>query len=170
MMNSKEERCDAEVIDLVGSVIKTKYRVETGMTENEDFETDLLLYTSAGTKSIEVKSRNRNYYPSKKFPVTPEQFGDGNIIVLNADCDGGVSKWDKIISGVYDGFIAYDKPTKTLYLFSIHDLIKANKGHCTMEQNHNKNKKMWIKGGCKRRKEDKVVISLSEATRIINIT
>lgn len=163
------ERCDRTTIELVGRIIKERYNVETGMTEHEDHFTDLILYTTAGTKNIEVKSKNQNYYYSWKFPISPEQFGDGNIIVLNADSDGGECKWDKILNGKYQGFIVYDKPTKTLYLFSIPDLLKADMGKCKMLQNHNTDKTMWEQGGYKRRWETKEIINLNKATKKIGL-
>lgn len=158
-------RKDKETIELVGEILKDKYKVHTGMTPNEDYLTDLILYTSAGTKQIEVKSKKyKKAYITTAVTITPEQLGDGNIIYLNKTAFGGQSKWNKIEAGLYDGLAVYDKCHKKIYLFNVNDILKAKKGECKMFQHHTKElsdrRKTW---------EEKIIIDLNKATKIIDL-
>ena len=156
-------RKDKHTIEKVGGIIKELYGIETGMTPNEDFLTDLQLYTSAGTKQIEVKSkRYEKAFITSSVTITEEELGDGNIIFLNKTAFKGKSKWDKIENGTYDGLAVYDHTNNTMYLFSLSDIQKAKKGECRMCQTHTKEfsdkRKTW---------EDKIIIDLNKATKTI---
>lgn len=160
------KRSDEKNLNRVGKFLLDNYSwvTSTAMTQNEDYVTDITITTdSATTHNLEVKTirGGKRLFKSPSIFVDDDRVWDmQDVWMLNKSCDGGISKWDKITSGVYDGIIFYREKEKEVILFNRKSLMDAYICDGTLRVQHTtdfeNNKMQW---------EEKVFIDLSKGKR-----
>lgn len=165
------KRRDQASLEFIGNWLTSHYTNISGYDydTNEDFVTDLTLYTTEGAKQCEVKTIRNGKKPYKSDYIrnySPTLFEDyDNFWFLNYTTKNGEftnSKWDKITKGVYDCVLFYNEDERILYYFTKDQIIDSVIDYCDMYQTHTtyaeEKTKLW---------ERKVVIDLNKATRKI---